>query len=174
MVWKEEMDSLLRQFACCDLFGGAEWVQPSTLGRLSSGKTLNGTVVCSWHFLQSRMAESVSLFDSICNSQWFANSLMVWFLSIPFPYWCLVALQILFLNKMDLLADKIASKPLKSYIKDYDRPEGYKVACVHFHKLFVTLNQLPNTPLYTHFMCATEMKQIKHMWWLGLVRSLGT
>ena len=85
---------------------------------------------------------------------------------IPFntiPFRRLVSLQILFLNKMDLLADKIASKPLKSYIRDYNGPEGYEAACTHFRKVFVGANRSPNRPLYTHFTCATETMQIKCM-----------
>ncbi|KAF8342832.1 heterotrimeric G protein alpha subunit B [Cantharellus anzutake] len=92
----------------------------------------------------SRMAESVALFDSVCNSRWLANSSMI-----------------LFLNKIDLLADKIDLKPLKLYVKDYSGREGYEAACGYFRKLFVSLNRSPNKPLYTHFTCATDTKQTK-------------
>ena len=54
------------------------------------------------YFFQNRMQESLKLFDSICNSPWFAD--------IHF---------ILFLNKKDLFAEKIHRSPLTVCFPEY-------------------------------------------------------
>lgn len=48
------------------------------------------------------MYEALMLFDSICNSQWFANTSMI-----------------LFLNKVDIFKEKIRRSPIKAYFPDY-------------------------------------------------------
>ncbi|KAF8330887.1 guanine nucleotide binding protein, alpha subunit, partial [Cantharellus anzutake] len=67
---------------------------------------------------------------SICNSRWLSNS--CW---IQYP------------NKIDLLADKIDSKPLGLYVKDYRGREGYVGACAYFRKLVVSIDPRTNAPI---------------------------
>jgi guanine nucleotide-binding protein subunit alpha len=50
----------------------------------------------------NRMQEALTLFDSICNSRWFIKTSII-----------------LFLNKIDLFADKIRHSPLGDFFTDY-------------------------------------------------------
>lgn len=56
----------------------------------------------NYSLLQNRMQESLKLFDSICNSPWFA-----------------IIHFILFLNKKDLFAEKIKRSPLNVCFPEY-------------------------------------------------------
>ena len=49
------------------------------------------------------MMESMKLFDSICNNKWFVDTSII-----------------LFLNKKDLLEDKIMYSHLQDYFPEYD------------------------------------------------------
>jgi len=91
----------------------------------------------------NRMQESLVLFDSICNSRWFVRTSMI-----------------LFLNKMDLLADKISRSPLELYLTDYDGPNTYEAAVSYFRGTFIKCNREAKT-IYTHVTCATDTRQIK-------------
>lgn len=50
----------------------------------------------------NRVHEALTLFDSICNSQWFAKTSMI-----------------LFLNKKDLFEKKLTTSPLENYFPEY-------------------------------------------------------
>jgi guanine nucleotide-binding protein G(i) subunit alpha len=50
----------------------------------------------------NRMQESLTLFDSICNSRWFVKTSMI-----------------LFLNKIDLFKQKLVKSPIGKYFPDY-------------------------------------------------------
>jgi guanine nucleotide-binding protein subunit alpha len=50
----------------------------------------------------NRMSEAFTLFDSICNSQWFTSTPMI-----------------LFMNKSDLLREKLKTVPIEKYFGDY-------------------------------------------------------
>lgn len=91
----------------------------------------------------NRMQESLVLFDSICNSKWFIKTAMI-----------------LFLNKMDLLADKVTRSPLELYLTDYEGPSNYEAAVSYFRRTFVQCNR-ENKTIYTHVTCATDTRQIK-------------
>ncbi|KAF8320311.1 G-protein alpha subunit, partial [Clavulina sp. PMI_390] len=91
----------------------------------------------------NRMQESLILFDSICNSRWFGATSMI-----------------LFLNKMDLLADKVTRSPLSLYLTDYDGPNTYEEAVIYFRRTFIRCNREAKT-IYTHVTCATDTRQIK-------------
>jgi guanine nucleotide-binding protein G(i) subunit alpha len=48
------------------------------------------------------MQEALTLFDSICNSRWFVKTSII-----------------LFLNKIDLFAEKLPHSPMGDYFPDY-------------------------------------------------------
>jgi hypothetical protein len=50
----------------------------------------------------NRMSEAFTLFDAICNSPWFTSTPMI-----------------LFMNKSDLLQEKLKSNPIEKYFGDY-------------------------------------------------------
>ncbi|VDQ17466.1 unnamed protein product [Trichobilharzia regenti] len=58
----------------------------------------------------NRMHESLQLFDSICNSQWFVETSII-----------------LFLNKKDLFAEKIARSPLTVCFPEYTDNNNIRV-----------------------------------------------
>ncbi|CDH50559.1 g-protein complex alpha subunit [Lichtheimia corymbifera JMRC:FSU:9682] len=93
----------------------------------------------------NRLQESLTLFDSICNSRWFIKTSII-----------------LFLNKIDLFSEKLPRSPLSNYFDDYKGGERYDAACQYLLQKFVALNTRADTKqIYTHFTCATETKQIK-------------
>src|SRR6202161_4719441 len=91
---------------------------------------------------QDRMQEALTLFDSICNSRWFVKTSIVRRITAlflnqstnPSP-------QILFLNKIDLFAEKLPYSPLGDYFPDYNGGDNYDAACDYLLHRFVSLNQ---------------------------------
>jgi len=93
----------------------------------------------------NRMQEALTLFDSICNSRWFVKTSII-----------------LFLNKIDLFAEKLPRSPLADYFPDYTGGENYDAACEYLLHRFVSLNQSAATKqIYAHYTCATDTQQIK-------------
>lgn len=75
---------------------------------------------------------------------------------------CLFPEQILFLNKIDLFADKLPHSPLGDYFPDYTGGDNYDLACEYLLHRFVSLNQNAATKqIYAHYTCATDTQQIK-------------
>lgn len=72
--------------------------------------------------------------------------------------------QILFLNKIDLFAEKLPHSPLGDYFEDYTGGDNYDSACEYLLHRFVSLNQNAATKqIYAHYTCATDTNQIKCM-----------
>jgi len=93
----------------------------------------------------NRMQEALTLFDSICNSRWFVKTSII-----------------LFLNKIDLFAEKLPHSPLEDYFPDYTGGNNYDAACDYLLHRFVSLNQSAVTKqIYAHYTCATDTQQIK-------------
>jgi len=93
----------------------------------------------------NRMQEALTLFDSICNSRWFVKTSII-----------------LFLNKIDLFAEKLPNSPLGDYFPDYTGGDNYDLACDYLLHRFVALNQNAATKqIYAHYTCATDTQQIK-------------
>ncbi|KAL5507593.1 GPA1 [Sanghuangporus vaninii] len=93
----------------------------------------------------NRMQEALTLFDSICNSRWFVKTSII-----------------LFLNKIDLFAEKLPHSPLGDYFPDYTGGDNYDAACEYLLHRFVSLNQNAATKqIYAHYTCATDTQQIK-------------
>ena len=112
---------------------------------------------------QNRMQEALTLFDSICNSRWFVKTSIV-------RCACFILLtrladtytQILFLNKIDLFAEKLPHSPLGDYFPDYTGGDNYDAACDYLLHRFVSLNQsAASKQIYAHYTCATDTQQIK-------------
>jgi len=93
----------------------------------------------------NRMQESLALFDSICNSRWFVKTSII-----------------LFLNKIDLFKQKIATSDIVNFFPDYSgRPGDVQTGCEYFSHRFQALNQNPQKQVYVHLTCATDTSQIK-------------
>ncbi|PAA70965.1 hypothetical protein BOX15_Mlig022180g1 [Macrostomum lignano] len=93
----------------------------------------------------NRMHESMRLFESICNSQWFVNTSII-----------------LFLNKRDLFEEKIKKSPLTVCFEEYSGSDNYDEASQYIRQKFEDLNKRKATKtIYTHFTCATDTNNIK-------------
>ena len=94
----------------------------------------------------NRMKESVNLFHTVLNYQWFRTTPLV-----------------LFLNKKDLLAEKINSgrNPVTNYFEDCPAND-YDTVVDYFRDLFVSLNPNPGErDIYPHVTCATDSNNIR-------------
>ncbi|KAK4469748.1 hypothetical protein MN116_007269 [Schistosoma mekongi] len=93
----------------------------------------------------NRMHESLQLFDSICNSQWFVETSMI-----------------LFLNKKDLFSEKISKSPLTVCFPEYTGGQTYEEASNYIREKFEDVNRRKTTKtIYTHFTCATDNNNIR-------------
>ena len=93
----------------------------------------------------NRMKESVNLFHTVLGYQAFRNTSIV-----------------LFLNKKDLLEEKINSgkSPVSDYFEDCPAND-YEGVVKYFQNLFVAQNSNPNREVYPHVTCAVDKNNIK-------------
>lgn len=91
----------------------------------------------------NRMEEAMSVFDSICNSRWFANTTII-----------------LFLNKTDLLKEKLYKSPFTDYCPEYDGdPLNADQVIDYYERKILSLNRYPK-PIYVHRTCATNTESM--------------
>ncbi|MBV96059.1 Guanine nucleotide-binding protein G(z) subunit alpha, partial [Eschrichtius robustus] len=94
---------------------------------------------------ENRMEESKALFRTIVTYPWFQNSSVI-----------------LFLNKKDLLAQKIRRIPLTVCFPEYSGQNTYEEAAVYIQRQFEDLNRNKETKeIYSHFTCATDTSNIQ-------------
>ncbi|XP_069595557.1 guanine nucleotide-binding protein subunit alpha-11 isoform X1 [Dendrobates tinctorius] len=94
---------------------------------------------------ENRMEESKALFRTIITYPWFQNSSVI-----------------LFLNKKDLLEDKIMYSHLVDYFPEFDGPQRDATTAREFIlKMFVDLNPDSDKIIYSHFTCATDTENIR-------------
>ncbi|KAL0965789.1 hypothetical protein UPYG_G00285720 [Umbra pygmaea] len=94
---------------------------------------------------ENRMEESKALFRTIITYPWFKDSSIM-----------------LFLNKIDLLQEKILFSHLVDYFPEYDGPQRDPQAGRQFIlKMFVDLNPDTDKIIYSHFTCATDTENIR-------------
>jgi GTPase SAR1 family protein len=93
----------------------------------------------------NRMVESLRLFESIVNNDWFQDTSVI-----------------LFLNKKDLLEEKIMHSHLVDYFPEYDGPKRDPQSAREFIlKMYVDLNPDNDKIIYSHFTCATDTENIR-------------
>ncbi|XP_077976254.1 guanine nucleotide-binding protein subunit alpha-14-like isoform X2 [Styela clava] len=94
---------------------------------------------------ENRMEESKALFKTIIMYPWFQQSSVI-----------------LFLNKKDLLEEKIMVSDLADYFPDFEGPRQDAIAAREFILTrFVELNPDQDKIVYSHFTCATDTENIK-------------
>lgn len=94
---------------------------------------------------ENRMEESKALFRMIITYPWFQNSSVI-----------------LFLNKKDLLEEKIMLSHLVDYFPEFDGAKKDAQAAREFIlRMFVDLNPDPDKIIYSHFTCATDTENIR-------------
>ena len=100
----------------------------------------------------NRMADSMNLYKVICNMEWFLKTRII-----------------LFLNKTDLLIEKIQCRPLKLCFPEYEGENTYDDAIWYIRKKFKDIERTENET-YTHLTCATDTQCIQ--WVFGAVSDL--
>nr|QKY89057.1 Gq alpha [Mopalia muscosa] len=94
---------------------------------------------------ENRMEESKALFRTIITYPWFQNSSVI-----------------LFLNKKDLLEEKIMHSHLVDYFPEFDGVQrDAQLAREFILRMFVDLNPDPDKIIYSHFTCATDTENIR-------------
>jgi GTPase SAR1 family protein len=94
---------------------------------------------------ENRMEESKALFRTIITYPWFQNSSVI-----------------LFLNKKDLLEEKIMHSHLVDYFPEFDGPKRDPQSAREFIlKMYVDLNPDNDKIIYSHFTCATDTENIR-------------
>jgi guanine nucleotide-binding protein subunit alpha len=96
---------------------------------------------------QNQMHEALMLFESIANSKYFEKSALI-----------------LFLNKIDLFREKLATgmSPINKYFPDYHgRPSDIVAAQEFFADKFKGLVRQPNKEVYVHYTNATDTDLLK-------------
>nr|XP_020476786.1 guanine nucleotide-binding protein subunit alpha-14-like [Monopterus albus] len=93
----------------------------------------------------NRLKESLALFHTILSYSWFQESS-----------------TILFLNKTDLLEEKITQSHLATYFPAYKGPQCDAESAKKFIlKMYIEQHSGHQKPLYTHFTCATDTENIR-------------
>jgi guanine nucleotide-binding protein G(q) subunit alpha len=94
---------------------------------------------------ENRMEESKALFKTIITYPWFQQSSII-----------------LFLNKTDLLEEKIQKSDLANYFPEFTGEKNDAKAAREFIlSMFVDLNPDTNKIIYSHFTCATDTENIR-------------
>jgi len=94
----------------------------------------------------NRMHESVTLFEEICNCQWFNNTSVI-----------------MFLNKSDLFEEKIKHVDLKVCFDDYEGGCNYEPAVEYLKQKFLKLNRNSSKVIYSHVTCATNTENVRYV-----------
>lgn len=92
---------------------------------------------------QNRLEESLILFDSVVNSRWFARTSIV-----------------LFLNKIDVLAEKLPYSPLENHFPDYTGGNNINKAAKYILWRFNQVNR-SGLSIYPHVTQATDTSNIQ-------------
>jgi len=92
----------------------------------------------------NRVVEALNLFGEVANSTWFEKTSII-----------------LFLNKSDLLEEKLPKYPFKASFPDYVGDNSFDNVSKHILKLFVDRNRHSDKKqIYSHFTCATDTQTI--------------
>ncbi|CAI5758644.1 unnamed protein product [Candida verbasci] len=92
---------------------------------------------------QNRLEESLALFDSVVNSRWFARTSIV-----------------LFLNKIDVFAEKLQYSPLENHFPDYTGGNDINKAAKYILWRFNQVNR-SGLNIYPHVTQATDTSNIQ-------------
>ena len=95
----------------------------------------------------TKMTDSINLFQTICINRWLGMKPMI-----------------LFLNKTDLLMEKILHSPLKNFYPEYDGPNTYGSAVVYLKNMFIfhteSKHKMDN---FVHLTCAIDTENIERV-----------
>jgi hypothetical protein len=93
----------------------------------------------------NRLTESLSLFAEICKTKVLSHINLI-----------------LFLNKKDLFAEKLATHPLAQYFPEYTQDNSVEETTAWIRNEFETRNPAADTRnIYSHITCATDKNNIR-------------
>jgi len=95
---------------------------------------------------QNRLHESLQVFSTIANNQYFAKSTIL-----------------LFLNKIDLFEDKIKRVRLSTCFPEYTGDNSLKDASEYITKKFLDLSNDKKRLIFAHLTCATDTKNVSRV-----------
>ncbi|XP_051893526.1 guanine nucleotide-binding protein subunit alpha-11-like isoform X2 [Pristis pectinata] len=95
---------------------------------------------------ENRMRESLALFHFILKSKYFPTSSII-----------------LFLNKMDILKEKILTSHLADYFHEFKGSKGNAEAAMEFILHMYQREDEQNRRIYHHFTCATDTENIRRV-----------
>ncbi|XP_017077975.1 G protein alpha q subunit-like [Drosophila eugracilis] len=94
---------------------------------------------------ENRMKESIALFHTILEFEWFQSASII-----------------LFLNKIDVFEEKIMDSHLADYFPEYNGPQQDAETAKDFIlHMFEAVNPDPDKKIYIHFTCATDTENIR-------------
>ncbi|XP_065103680.1 guanine nucleotide-binding protein subunit alpha-14 isoform X1 [Paramisgurnus dabryanus] len=94
---------------------------------------------------ENRMEESKALFKTIITYPWFQQSSVI-----------------LFLNKTDILQEKIGNSHLATYFPEFTGPKNDAKSAQEFIlKMYLEQNEDKEKTIYSHFTCATDTENIR-------------
>jgi len=97
--------------------------------------------------LTNRMVEALDLFEDIANNTFFLNSSII-----------------LFFNKKDLFAEKLAKKNIRDtpQFADYNGPDNdFNAGAQYFVNKFISRSKSETRQIYHHLTCATDTANVK-------------
>ena len=93
----------------------------------------------------NRMHDSLTIFDYVCNNQWFRDT-------------CII----LFLNKKDIFEEKILRSSLTTCFAEYAGAQEYGMAAAYIQAQFeAKKNKSTTNEIYCHMTCATDTKNVE-------------
>ena len=92
----------------------------------------------------NRMHDSLALFDQICNSHFFKDSVIL-----------------LLFNKDDIFRERIRHKDLSVCFPDYTGGKDYDKACDFIKRKFLAVNKDPKKQIHSYMTTATDIASIK-------------
>jgi len=94
----------------------------------------------------NRMHESLGLFDQICNHRGFEDSAVI-----------------LFLNKTDLMQEKIKRTDLTVCFPEYKGGNDFETARSYVKEKFLSVNKNPDKEIFCQYICATDTDQVSQV-----------
>jgi len=92
---------------------------------------------------QNRMLESLSVFEDTCNNPFFQDTAMI-----------------LFLNKIDLLEDKLLVSKFSDFFEKYEGENTFDEVSQYIQQMFLERNQTDKV-IYPHMTCATDTSHVE-------------
>lgn len=92
----------------------------------------------------NRMAESLTLFDSVVNNPYFTKTPII-----------------IFFNKTDIFRKRLETEPISKYYPEFQGPNDFDTACQFILDKFTAIVKAKNKAIYPHFTCATDTTQVQ-------------